>query len=341
MKKLGLILFGLSYYQNYINGKIKFNHIIDCRYYIDNFNIYLMDYFKKEYDIDIYISSNKNAIQDEILKIYNPTAYHFDDIGIGRNKKIAKGLELLINSNINYDIIIIMRFDIFFQKIFDNKFFNFNKLNIVSILEHNHLIDDNLYIFPNKYLSKIYEIFLNCNDGYKEEAHNLKNIFDKNFDIHYILNQNARVENLSFFKIRYFQNIDFIMNIQSHTFQKNIIYNSKNNTSSICIHNDEIINFSKNTSNKCDFAWIGYNLEKNREYNIKFCFFVDKDINNFNFIKLHKPVRYYNQKNNIIPNKWNDLEINVKTSKEDDLLCFIFDNFIGLINFKIKIILNI
>ena len=131
------------------------------------------------------------------------------------------------------------------------------------------------------------------------------------------------------------------MNIQSHTFQKNIIYNSKNNTSSICIHNDEIINFSKNTSNKCDFAWIGYNLEKNREYNIKFCFFVDKDINNFNFIKLHKPVRYYNQKNNIIPNKWNDLEINVKTSKEDDLLCFIFDNFIGLINFKIKIILNI
>ena len=203
MKKLGLILFGLSYHQNYINGKIKFNHIIDCRYYIDNFNIYLMDYFKKEYEIDIYISSNENAIQDEILKIYNPISYNFDNTGIGRNKKIAKGLELLINSNINYDLILMMRFDIFLQKIFDNKFFNFNKLNIVSILEHNHLIDDNLYIFPNKYLSKIYEIFLNCNDGYKEEAHNLKNIFDKNFDIHYILNEHTRVEHLSFFKIRY------------------------------------------------------------------------------------------------------------------------------------------
>ena len=338
-KNIAILLFGISYDNNYINGKVRKHYLVDARHYFKNFNEIVITYFKnKGYNIDIFLSTNQSIIKDDLLKIYNPVSWYFDKINIGRNKKIKIGLEMIINNDKEtYDLILVTRFDIFYKFSFQDSYFDFNKLNLVSILEKSHLIDDNFYLFPNKYLLKFYEIFCGCKDNYKEEAHNLKNVFDKNFEINYIQNQYTTVENLNFFKLRNYYDIDFIMNCKNH-FSNNVYYFSKNNSSKIMIDElEDIIYFSKIEQKMIDFAWFGYNLDSPGKYNLNFEIYSDKELNNYDFIKIHNPVKFLkNEDNLLIINKWNKVEINFVIKSKNDLLCFIFDRFNGVINVKFK-----
>jgi hypothetical protein len=344
-KKMALLLFGISYDSNYINGKVRKHYLVDARQYFKNLNEIVITYFKNGgYEIDLFLTTNKNSIENELLEIYQPKAWIFDESNSRRNKKIKNGLEMIINNNSKdlYDLILITRFDLFFQKKFCNTFFDIDKLNIVSILEKQHLIDDNFYLFPNKYLLNFYKIFSDCRDHYKEEAHNLKNIFHQKFDIHYINNEYTTVENLSFFKLRYFNNIDFIMNGKNYNkfiknITNNVYYFSKSNSSKIMIDNNEIIYFTKIVKEHTDFAWIGFNLDGPAKYKLKFEINANEDLNNYNFIKIHNPIQFLKiEDKNIILNTWNSIEIYFSIKSSNDLLCFIFDNLKSLINIKFK-----
>jgi hypothetical protein len=342
-KNIAILLFGISYDDNYINGKVRKHYLVDARHYLKNFKEKIISYFKnKGYNIDIFLSTNQSIIKDDLLKIYNPVSWHFDIMNIGRNKKIKIGLEQIINHQNKdkdnyYDLILVTRFDIFFNHDFKDSYFDFNKLNLVSILEKPHLIDDNFYLFSNKYLLKLYEIFCDCKDNYKEEAHNLKNVFDKNFEINYIQNQNTIVENLTFFKLRYYYDIDFIMN-NDYKFSNNVYYFSKNKSSKIMIDDHEdVIYFSKIEQKMIDFAWIGFNLDGPAKYNLTFEIYSDKELNNFDFIKIHNPIQFLkNDRDFLLINNWTKIKINFDVKSKNDLLCFIFDRFNGLINVKFK-----
>ena len=100
---------------------------------------------------------------------------------------------------------------------------------------------------------------------------------------------------------------------------------------------EDIIYFSKIEQKMIDFAWFGYNLDSPGKYNLNFEIYSDKELNNYDFIKIHNPVKFLkNEDNLLIINKWNKVEINFVIKSKNDLLCFIFDRFNGEINVKFK-----
>ena len=229
--KLALLLFGLS--------KLNYKHFsgsnTTCNYKLsyDNYQKYIFNYFQqKGYKIDIYFSTNKLSSKDreELINIYNPIAHSFTDemspLPIGknpdvlisdlghpqtplytpnnvrlRNNKIDKVVDLCLNSNNHYDLVLITRFDLLFQKDFNKSNINLDKFNLVSHLESSsrNAICDNFYLFPYKNLadfSKIIKKYFN--------AHWIKDSFANIYGedhINFILDEKKEVSKLSFYKI--------------------------------------------------------------------------------------------------------------------------------------------
>jgi hypothetical protein len=202
MGRLAILLFGIHYQENF-TGNYRKNHTIDFRQYKDNFNDKIINHFRQNYDIDIFLSTNPSRIQNEL-----ENTYHFKDALFTqdrRNQKISKGLQLILNyqerNNFTYDQVLITRFDIFIVKNFNEYHLDSQKLNLVSILEHKNAVDDNFYFFPQKYISNFHSIFKNSNGG---DGHGYRNTFEQQFDVHYFCNEHRTVSKLSFYKIRYF-----------------------------------------------------------------------------------------------------------------------------------------
>ena len=102
-------------------------------------------------------------------------------------------IDLCLNNGLIYDLILITRFDLLFQKKFDESNINFDKFNIVSILEKPDLICDNFYLFPYKYI----QIFSNIvKQNLNIPFHNIQNKLYNNLNIksvNYILNEKCVV----------------------------------------------------------------------------------------------------------------------------------------------------
>lgn len=333
-KKMIIILCGIHFYENYIHWtKKKYN--IDFRFYIQNIKNKIYNYFNKDYDIDTLISTNNSQIINQLIDIYKPINIIITDEN--KNIKLIKILELLLKNYANvYDALIITRFDIYFLKEFIN--IDYDKLNIISILESDNICDDNFFFVSKKYIITFVTLLINNLNAKKDNKvciHYLKNTFELNFDVNYLSNEYVIVEALSFYKLRFFNltnkiNYKFIIN--KFDFSDNILYTLPSSNMMI---NNNIITFNKIIqSNNC-FCWIGYNISEPRKYNLSFEIYSDKDIINFDFIKLHKPIKFF-KIDNILANIWTKISIVIETFSNDDLLCFIFDNFNDLINIKYK-----
>ena len=203
--KLALILFGISLE---INRYWQYGALysIDYNNSYDNYQRYIFDYFKgKGYDIDVYISTNNlNSENDisEIIDKYKPVKYRIADdceyYIISRNKKLESAIDLCIEGGGEYDLVLITRFDLLFQKDFADSNIQFDKINIVSVLERPNLICDNFYLFPHKYLKDFQKVIRKCaNINHR----NIKNDLEKIAPINYILNENRDISELSFYKI--------------------------------------------------------------------------------------------------------------------------------------------
>jgi hypothetical protein len=117
-------------------------------------------------------------------------------------------------------------------------------------------------------------------------------------------------------------------------FEENIIYESTDNNSQIIL-DENIIEFKKNVKDKCDYAWVGYNFSKPGFYNLTFEILSNKDIINFDFIKLHSPFVKFYKTPTILANIWTSVDIIIEVV-EPDLFCFIFDEFIDEIKILYK-----
>ena len=116
----------------------------------------------------------------------------------------------------------------------------------------------------------------------------------------------------------------------------NQYYYSKSLSSSVIIDNNNIINFNKLNKEKIDYSWIGYNILGRKKYKLNFEIYSNKNINNFNFIKIHNPVIFYNIDKYIDINCWNYIEVIIDINSHLDFLCFIFDDYNDSINLKFK-----
>jgi len=203
--KLALILFGISLE---INRYWQYGALysVDYKNSYDNYQRYIFDYFKgKGYSIDVYISTNKLNSDDDIAEIidkYKPVKYRIaddcEDYIISRNKKLESAIDLCIEGGGEYDLVLITRFDLLFQKDFADSNIHLDKINIVSVLERPNLICDNFYLFPHKYLKNFQKVIRKCaNINHR----NIKNDLEKIAPINYILNENRDISELSFYKI--------------------------------------------------------------------------------------------------------------------------------------------
>jgi hypothetical protein len=203
-KKIALILFGISYNECYHHrdGK-KFK--IDFRNSFENYKQYIYDYFKNlNYDIDVYFATNKldELNFKELIHMYKPIkgVMMNDDTNKihSRNSKFIESINCCLSTNIKYDMCLITRFDLLFQKKFETSNFKFDTLNIVSILEKRNAICDNFYLLPYNLLYKLYEIaILNKHNNF----HYLGQQFLQISTIHFIFNEYKLIADLSFYKI--------------------------------------------------------------------------------------------------------------------------------------------
>jgi hypothetical protein len=204
--KLALLLFGISLEINK-HWQYGTSYSVDYNNSYENYQKYIYEYFKnKGYDIDVYISTNilPENYKEDLFNKYKPVKCNFietieDDRHLSKNIKIDDVVNLCINEGREYDLILITRFDLLFKKDFANSNIQFDKFNIVSILENPDYICDNFYLFPYKYLSNFSNIIKKdirkSHHFIKEELENI------GCPINYILNEHTEVANLSFYKI--------------------------------------------------------------------------------------------------------------------------------------------
>ena len=206
-KRIAILLFGLSrhIYQKKTRGSVRVDH----RKSLDNYKEYIYNYFEKlDYEIDIYFVSNSfkdEFKRKEVINCYYPKNYAFirnhHCRKISRNQKFLKVMELCLNENINYDLVLMTRFDLLFKKKFEESNIKLDKFNLVSKLESNNFICDNFYLFPYKYLQPFYDLMKNRIDT---NYHYIKKLIESlngiNF-VNYILNEQTKIQNLTFYEI--------------------------------------------------------------------------------------------------------------------------------------------
>jgi hypothetical protein len=322
-KRLAMILCGLHYCENYSHHSNE-SFFISYQHYFYNIKKSLYNFFENNYDIDTFISTNDSPILNNLLDDYKPLEYIISNES--KNNKLLKILELfLLEYNNNYDVLILTRLDIYFLETFID--IDFDKLNIISILEADHLIDDNFYFVPKKYIGNFVIILiehLKNNSNNKDCLHYLKPKLEECFNMNYLLNEFVEVADLSFFKLRFFNDTEFILN--KLDFTKNVSYYSKNNISNLYISESNVVTLTKKYSGTHSYCWIANNIPDPGMYKLSFDIYSNYNIINFDFIKLHKSVTYYQCKD-VLAYTWVNINVVIETSQNDDLLCFIFDNF--------------
>ncbi len=166
-KKMAVGFFGIHYNESYFHFHGRHNKI-DFRDSVENYKEYIIDYYTNlGYEIDFFISSYESQIQNLLLKQYPPKNFKFTKFqkhktgsDKPRNKRVSEVMNLIHNyqkeKNFNYDLFLITRFDLKFKIPLK---FNPNKVNIAYWLIGDKASDDNIYIFEQKYFTKMKLLF--------------------------------------------------------------------------------------------------------------------------------------------------------------------------------------
>ena len=193
MKKLALLLFGISLYKDRKHWKYHTKvYSIDWRLSYDNYQKYIIDFFRsKGFDIDIYLVSNtlEEADKQELLGKWKPKAYDFLDVNNDytsrfrqRNEKIIRVIELCNESLIEYDNILITRFDLKFKIEFDKLPLDYSMFNSAFIIGNTEMCDNFLFMKP-KSLELLYK--LTC-ENMDLIGHRFKKKIEKEESINYL-----------------------------------------------------------------------------------------------------------------------------------------------------------
>lgn len=339
MKRLAIVFTGLHYAP--VCRDWHFAHVtdvvnrVDFRQYVKNIKTMLYGYFEnKGYLIDTFISTSHSVIDDELVTTYRPEKIIYLENTSRLNKIMGAFKMLSEHTPEQYDLICFTRFDIHFMKNFDN--INVNKFNIVSVLEKEDLIDDNIYIFPQNYLAQfgnILHIFSTVgNSNGRLIFHTAKKMFHDAFDINYICNENVSVPNLSFFKLRVFDEFNFVIN--EFMLTDNYWYQNATKTAKLSVDKN-IIKFSKiDSENGNANVSLKYKLKNAGKYNVSFKIKSSVNIINSDIIKLQSSNEYY-KINDILKDRLTVVDFNVNIKQENECICMMFDMFRGALDIEI------
>jgi len=207
MKKLALILFGISKLDHpHCTGHIS---KIDYRKSYANYKTTIFAFFEKQgYSVDVFLATNEMSVSDkrELFAMYNPKGclflpnVHSRAIQC-RNARLNAAVFSCLQSREQYDTVLITRFDLEFQHDFEKCDIDLTKFNLVSALEHPHLVCDNFYLFPFHMLPRFADL---AKQLYKVSFHDILPLLKETYgeeQIHFIMNEGVYISQLSFYKI--------------------------------------------------------------------------------------------------------------------------------------------
>ena len=275
------------------------------------------------------------------------------------------------NTHINIKFVIYFRLDSIFEKDISNFNFYINKFNFISYsIPYIEEEVSNSYEFlsmPYKYIDNFYNLLKN-NRYHKNICHliysKLKNIIDiNNFNFIYDENYSINTRNPL---IKYLPNIENVLNNKGYLFNKNYINNIfyQNNYSKMLRNNKNEFYFYKNKTLVSEsFMWIGLYLDNieiddyisnasfnaslndvfNISINIDVVFDIKfiKKINSNNKLtyglKIHEPVKYYNNWiNDCKLDVYNNITLNIDITRKNQYIILNFDDYLDEIEFTIK-----
>lgn len=321
--KTALLLTGLSFMEKYRNRNTNQETTIDFRLYVKNIQHHIIDFFP---NVDVYVATN-DAIKEQVREIYQPVACHFENHG-NRVYKTIKGLELIMNQTTVYDIIIVTRFDIYFQNTHFDRL-RFDEFNMFSILEKPDVCDDNFYLFPHAYLVPFHTLL---SQSYKDRPtnsllmHFLLHPMKRDFKLNFIHNEYCFVHQLTSFSLRFFQECQFWLN--TTLFSDNVWYHSLQHASMMRKNTNDTISFHKVVKGKSHWCWIGYRIAKKGTYHLCFDMESNQDLGDFSFLKLHHPVQFYPTPP-VHAGEWTTIDVTLNVVQDNEMLCFQFDDFEG------------
>ena len=203
--RLAFLVSGISYKDDYEHFS-KHNFMISWKKSIQNYRENILSYFlERNYDIDTYLCTNdlKPKMQESLLKDFNPKDYRFlsDKMclcNFPRNARIKTVIEMCLNSGIEYDLVILTRFDLFFKNKLQDNDIDPSVFNAVSTLENKEHMCDNFYIFPFKFLQNFLSI-VDENLHKLKHFHFIMNDIKQFSDIRFICDENKHINTLSFY----------------------------------------------------------------------------------------------------------------------------------------------
>lgn len=202
-KKLCFIIRGISFSEKYNRGN-RIGKPVDYKEYLNNYFKTLIEPLEHLFDIDFfYITYNHKYIDNlysdflpkKCIILNNELLLNKQQSCEENSKTIANYIQLILEKikeyenekNFDYDNYLITRFDLYLKFKLDPLEINFNKFNFLNYGHEYDDTNDNLYIFPKKFL-KEFEFCLN----------EMKNA---NIISHYILKilkKSIRIENVDF-----------------------------------------------------------------------------------------------------------------------------------------------
>lgn len=203
---MAILFFGKHFGENVHWSKNVYQ--IDWRESLTNYKTMVFDYFQQEYEIECYAGTYDTSKLSDVITDYNIKGYKLAAPAhtrhLSRHGCVISAFEALFESDKVYDMVLLTRFDLKFMVPFSEVEIKPDQINVVSRLEHEHLVCDNLYIFPFSLAKKIYAMFVahGCKVSYHFLLAHLKRIAQ----VHFLLDQGRLVEDLDFYKI--VRNID-------------------------------------------------------------------------------------------------------------------------------------
>lgn len=155
-------LFGIHYIKN-LNHWMGWNHTVDYSQCIDNNKNTVFNHYSASFYSSTYFSEKINELIED-YKFKCLKLKHVDNKRQSnyRSKNICvkETIKLILEDNIKYDIVILMRYDmIFHQNIIDLNI-NYDKINILcqnKCGSIHDLCDDSFYLMPFNKLQEFYD----------------------------------------------------------------------------------------------------------------------------------------------------------------------------------------
>jgi hypothetical protein len=168
--RVALGLFGISYLHRNVNWLRNWLvYDIDFRKSVSNYNKYIINHLKNEgYAVDVYASTyDSNHITDlksQIAQSYNTVKLAMCNYKINtptnnlsRNIIFSRLCHSILNSKVQYDFVVLTRFDLIFLQKLSDVSIDLTKINVVHETDKLGEYDDNFYIVPGNIFKKFVE----------------------------------------------------------------------------------------------------------------------------------------------------------------------------------------